>query len=1371
MNPKVSDVTHSLSGATVDVQLETDMETYALTLNSMPFALIGWKCGEKEYGLDEVVPVSASQLTTDKNGTWLDVEGIYKSAYSVVVFADSDGNIIKDGVADGRFDRVIRNKKEAIGVLMPKVYTGADGIQIPRPDEVVVSSEGYLDMVGWQDEETGAITGVGSTLNITRRGIIILTPLWKQVYHVPRIATVQFITGERGTFLDKDGNYKQGWLPPAEGIDEEYKDPNKSYLVREGDIVGQGTFSFRIDSTAFKISETIPDYIPPTIIDPDSKEEVRGQMRYLSHWIRTDGGTITQSDNPTNKGFSFAEGSEGLTDGDGYADIFYPGDVIPLRIGEVVTLRPVWAVAYTHTLIYDLTQAKPADGDSQEILNEKEKYKDRIIEWMVLQGITPDYDESGEFLWTGSWVHVGSRRTCWTRMPTSNPPYTTYFQVWVAESAMLDISGRYTYGGKTLKDVKAQYEYICSTITEEEHIRYPPSLCVCGLQPCTSQRVGLVAEEDSHEYSCRVVAVWNQWRDNDQSDFPNISIVYDDPDWEVPIWDNGAFNSSLVMPPSTWFTGVESYDTDSNTYRFYLDLLLMGTGKKLFGDMIDARPRSGGEDISVKLFEDWNVRIGGYSSGVTHRVSAGSMIRIIVTGNILSSYHWGQFPGPGWIGGTPEGETGNSAYEFFTEGYTQEEVAAGITWEMVQDKKTIWGPLYQENLSEGIVTVVPVETIGVPEVVIAEANWRKRSGAYLIRGDYIKSSTTDSVAPGMLDLGFIQSVEDTISANLTEIPTVAYGFENKFVMDLGTTRKLNLKVARSNPREYDDAMSPATDDTEYFDEDGRVIPPNSDKHPGKKDKYYYSSYWSNSRWYSELREALNFWHNSQSESGSQLGGFQIFMESPPDEETRAGDVTGLSLLTGNRPLYPSFLYNVFMTGSISPSYDGQLLTVSIPMTLSRMISSESEEGTKDANRLCILNPGNTYPVDIEGRYFIDSIKASTLYATMSSNTDGVWTFEAPTKINGWSCTRQYYIGSIGETIPSDDNKDGQPASLTISRWKVSWEDSTGKKFSQEYYAGSTITLGSSGNPVYVATLTATWAPVKETVILDAEQGMRYVLDDISSVEGSAIESDEDICGSYYILKAPAGITDNGWRIQYVVSGGGGRGGAKTILGSSRNGVMYRHGGGGGSGQHKTGQANLKATETHIAVYVGRGGGTTGAPDDGNGESTRIYAIEGGVGSDSKLLKVSSIANLTHRILVTAQGGNAGGELYGGSAMDENNSLIEGMAKGGDASTSYSENGKDGDQNGLNVGGTGGNSTSAIQSKTQGGGGGGAGGVSFTWLLPREEEETEGDREYSVKSTGGKGAGYNSSSTKGTYGGGGGGDNAAGGMGFASIHFC
>lgn len=1366
MSAKISEKEYVISNGVAEVTLEVDMDTYALTLNSMPFALTSWKIGDNEYGLDEKVTVSNDQLVSDEDGVWLDVVGQYKSAYSIILFADTDGTIIKDGAADGRFDRVIRTKKESIGLELPGAFKSEEGVSIPKPDEVMISSEGRLDMVGWQDEDTGMIVGTGATLNVSRRGVIILTPLWKQVYIVPRIATVQFITGERGTLLDEDGNYKQGWCPPAEGSDDSYKDPNAAYLTREGDKAGQGTFSFRVDSTAFKIPETIPDYIPPMVPGPVEGSEVRGQIRYMSHWIRTDGGTITQSDNPTNKGFAFAEGSAGLTEGDGYADIFYPGDVIPLRVGEVITLRPVWTVAYTHSITYDLTQAKPSEGDSAEVLAEKEKYKDRIIEWMIQHGISPDYDDEGRFKWTGSWKHIGPRRTHWTRMPSTNPPYSTYFQIWVAESPMLDISTKYTYGGKKLDDVKAQYNHICESLSKESesNIRVPPSLSVCGLQPCTSQRVGLMAEEDSHEYICNLVAVWNQWGDTDQSDFPNISIVYDDPEWEVPLYDGG-HTSSLTIPPSTWFTGVECYDTDNNGYRFYLDMFLFGTGKQVIGDMIDARPRSGGEDVSVKLFEDWNVRIGGFSAGVSHKVPAGSTIRIIVTGNIASSYYWGQFPGPGWIGGTPEGITNNTAYDFFTDGYTEEEKSSGITWEMIQDKKAIWGPLYQENIAEGIMTIVPVETIGVPEVVLAEANWRKKSGAYLIRGDYVGSSTTDSVAPGMLDLGFIQSVEDTISANLTEIPTVAYGFENQFVMDLGTVRRLNLKVARSNPANYDDAMSPAIDDMEYLDDDGKVIPPDSDKHPGNKDKYFYSSYWSNSRWYSELREALNFWQNSQSESGSQLGGFQIFMESPPDEETRAGDVTGLSVQTGNRPLYPSFLYNVFMTGSMSPSYDGQLLTVTIPMTLSRMISSESEEGTKDANRLCVLNPGNTYPRDMEGTFYIDSIKASTLYATMSSNTDGTWAFEAPTKINGWSCSRQYYKGSIGETIPSDETKVGKPASLTISRWKVCWEDSLGDKFEQDYYAGSMIALGTPENPVYMATLTATWAPVKETVILDAEQNMRYILDDISSEEGSTISPDDSICGRYYVLKAPLGLTENGWRIQYTVSGGGGRGGPKTVLGSSRNGVMYRHGGGGGSGQHKTGMAALKETETHIAVYVGRGGGAVGASDDGNGESTIVYAIEGGIDLDEKIQVMDSIAGLTHRTLVIAQGGNAGGELYGGSAMDENNTIVEGMAKGGDASTSYSVNGDNGDQNGLNSGGAGGKSSSAIQTKTQGGGGGGAGGVSFTWLLPG------GLGEYSIKSIGGDGAGLNSSSTKGTYGGGGGGDNSPGGMGFASIHFC
>jgi hypothetical protein len=309
----------------------------------------------------------------------------------------------------------------------------------------------------------------------------------------------------------------------------------------------------------------------------------------------------------------------------------------------------------------------------------------------------------------------------------------------------------------------------------------------------------------------------------------------------------------------------------------------------------------------------------------------------------------------------------------------------------------------------------------------------------------------------------------------------------------------------------------------------------------------------------------------------------------------------------------------------------------------------------------------------------------------------------------------------------------------------------------------------------MATLTATWATVKATTILDPELGMRYHLDDISSKEGSIEVSDDGICGSYYILKAPDGLDrEKGWRINYVISGGGGRGGPATIIGTGRHGAKLRLGGGGGSGQYKTGMANLGSDITHIAVYVGRGGGSEGASSDGNGESTRIYAIAGYTSSTENVVKVSSISNLSHRTLAIALGGNVGGAIEGGHANDENNTLIQGMAKGGKASESYDSDGEEGAKNGQLSGGLGGKSSRSIAGERQGGGGGGAGGVSFSWLLPKYEddgEESDKLRVYSVESTGGKGAGYQSDATKGTYGGGAGGNGSPGGNGFAVIHFC
>lgn len=1337
----------------MDVTLEADVESYAIEINSMPFALTGWKKGSRSYGVtDTISGVTVSDLSVDEDGNkYLDVEGVYRSGLSIVAFQDLDGNYILDGTADGRFDRIIRNSASIIGVELPRLFNEGGSTIPSAPDPTFTSGESELSFRGWVDKEIGVSQGPGTIYNVYRRGVVILTPDWKEVDLDQAYATIQFHTGDRGTLKDVEGWDSDEFQPSILGGD------------------GQGIYSFRTDSSSFRIPYTVPRYV-------HGADEPN---RFLSYWVRIDGGDLVRSTNPTNKGFIMADGVSGVFAGDGFADVYHPGDMISLLPGEIVRLQPVWTIAYTHRLTFDLTQA----------INEGRTYSAQIEAWMIQNGLTPQYD-GDVFTYMGTWESIGPDPIVWKRMPLTTPPFNKYFQVWIAEKEMYDMSMRHIYGGAPLSEIIREYDDIADGLASDG-LGIPPSLSICRRQPCTAQRVGLIADEKTRVYDCKIVAVWNCWRSEDQPDFPNVSIVYDDPDWEEPqvtIRDGAVYtNTSLVLPPSEWFTSRECFDTSTHAYMFYFDIYLYGTGKLMPGsETRDERPRRGGEHISVRSFRNWNVRIGHYGAGVGHAIEAGAAIRINVTGNILSSYYWGQFPGPSWEPEAPEGITDNSAYDYF-----YEDKADGndkITWEMIQDKKAIWGPIFRETQTDGEISIIPVEHIGVPDVVVAEASWTKSVGAYLIRGDYTRSNSDNSDLPPMLDLGSVQSIDDTITSNLTEIPTVAYGCKNKFVLDLGTVRRLNVQIARVNPPDYDDNMSPYSDNTQYYDIYGNEIPKlvyldGPDKpatlnknHPGVKDKYHYASRWSNSRWYLELRNALDFWQNSQDKSGSQLGGFQIYLESPPDEDTKMGETDGLSDATGNRPLYPSFLYNAFMTGSISPSYDGQLLRVTIPMTISKMVSSSDSKAVFRANRIYKLEPG-TGPIQkvSDNLYYVDSIKASMRMITTYSDMAEEWNFSTPTRVSGWVAKRQYYRGSTS-TLPSESTKVGDLINLNIIRWEVQYDNGSPQK--ETCFAGDTINLAY----VQRVTLTAIWAPVRCAYIFDREKGRIYYIDEAKGVDGTASGGKVyDVSEGdpwQYVMRVPEGCT----RATYIVSGGGGRG-ANYLFQHERAYASDAYdisGGGGSSGQYLTGVHRVPGRAKGLLVKVGFGGGTDDDATMGRGGSTSLCEYTGDISADAEPVVPLSSLNPTyeHSFICEALGGVPGTTDYGGVMS------IHSTADGGDPSTSDSLPGSKGEDNGSNKGGLGGSSTKKTERVStatyrkrhiRGGGGGGAGGVHFVWYTSLVD-----GGQISCISEGGRGRGVDKGS-KGTYGGGGGGGFSSsnvpstrqllyGGHGFAVVQF-
>lgn len=146
-------------------------------------------------------------------------------------------------------------------------------------------------------------------------------------------------------------------------------------------------------------------------------------------------------------------------------------------------------------------------------------------------------------------------------------------------------------------------------------------------------------------------------------------------------------------------------------------------------------------------------------------------------------------------------------------------------------------------------------------------------------------------------LDHVTGIEDTYTAQLTRISTVIYGVDNRFVMDLGTVRRIDMSITRDNPFPYDDSSD---DDRE----------------------------WSNGKWYMELEHALDFWQNLGCDyrSFEQVGGIRL-KYNPLDED-----------------LYPEIDENVFVTGTLSPNFSVQKLTLTIPFTVARMDDEGSTVG-------------------------------------------------------------------------------------------------------------------------------------------------------------------------------------------------------------------------------------------------------------------------------------------------------------------------------------------------------------------------------------------------------------------------------------------
>lgn len=167
-----------------------------------------------------------------------------------------------------------------------------------------------------------------------------------------------------------------------------------------------------------------------------------------------------------------------------------------------------------------------------------------------------------------------------------------------------------------------------------------------------------------------------------------------------------------------------------------------------------------------------------------------------------------------------------------------------------------------------------------------------------------ENPSTGVVRSKSMVLPIIDSISVDYTAQLSEMNTIVYGVRNRFIMDLGVSRKYTVKVVRVNPKDYDD---------DSLDE----------------------SRWSNGKWYGEFRDMFDVWQNfclGSGTKGDKAGGY-TFTFTPGDGMSDCIDELKD--------------VNVFIAGTISQSISsgGQKMTISLPLQVARM-SGESREPTQ-----------------------------------------------------------------------------------------------------------------------------------------------------------------------------------------------------------------------------------------------------------------------------------------------------------------------------------------------------------------------------------------------------------------------------------------
>lgn len=159
----------------------------------------------------------------------------------------------------------------------------------------------------------------------------------------------------------------------------------------------------------------------------------------------------------------------------------------------------------------------------------------------------------------------------------------------------------------------------------------------------------------------------------------------------------------------------------------------------------------------------------------------------------------------------------------------------------------------------------------IQESVILYAHWSVQTGVSSVC--YLRSSHNG--LKSRIDIPVVESISDTVTSSLTTLPTIIYGVENTYVIDLGNSRKFSVNITRVVPPDYSDTSTDPAD-------------------------------WSNGKWLREFFRFIDFWQNfgRDVDTGRNTGGMRFHFEP----------------ISAAKEMYPVIDKNVFISGQISVSY-------------------------------------------------------------------------------------------------------------------------------------------------------------------------------------------------------------------------------------------------------------------------------------------------------------------------------------------------------------------------------------------------------------------------------------------------------------------